>query len=215
MKILPASLLSILAMTAAASNITETLTFSPTNRFTVLFTCKVVTDGMGIDAVLKETGDILFSTEVAELSRCSDVVDYSEDFNNDGIADVSIKNAPHLPSTTLQIYLISIEKSGLRAVYAGNLPISASKNSDGSYVSLSNEGGSIYQLRYMFDDKAILVLDAKRKIIAGDICIDNESLTEGLEKCDTETVQASFDKPICVDLNRGNAVIPASRCVWE
>jgi len=151
-------------------------------------------------------------TSVSAPHPCHQVVTFDEDFDGDGINDIAINGLSMLPTSALEIFLVSIQQG--RVDRAGVLPLASTRERSGYYSHLSSAGGSVWKTFHLFKNREIVIPYAFEKVLHGDVCHHPVKVTLGDEACQGKVVSAQPETPICIKHIRAKAprILPSRTC---
>lgn len=143
---------------------------------------------------------IIFNTKTTTAStfKCEELVSFDEDFNDDGIPDVAIMNAPQVAEVTQQIYLLGINEGTFYK--AGNLPVDVEPDGNGIFIATEFTGSSKFTTKYIIAHNKIHIGNTYELLMDGAVCLNSLKGILERDSCESNTalVTASPDAPLCI-----------------
>ncbi|MDR3448023.1 MULTISPECIES: hypothetical protein [unclassified Dyella] len=207
------AILSFASASVAAGD-SEALSYAPARGIRIDVLCTKEAKGMAVQINLQRNGlqGKAVIVSLPEAHPCSDVVSVDEDFDGDGVNDIAINDLSMTPISSRQIFLVSMSQGAVIA--AGRLPIDASKEKSGNYVSVQTSGGSIVRDEYSIRYHKFVLISSFEKVVAGDVCTSPVKTIVSDDACKGRLISASFERPVCIKHMSHNsaAIVPKDRC---
>jgi hypothetical protein len=147
-------------------------------------------------------------TESFLTGGCERSIRADIDFDNDGYNDIYIVEGDQ-PTATQQVFHVDQHRN--KIFRAGNLPVMAEKQKDGSYHYIEVTGDSKFKTVYVFSNKKIQTKKITQLVFYGKVCLDQNGYVN--TNC-VSGKDASQSNPLCYakEFDASFMAVPLNKC---